>query len=330
MPLFQIGYRRYEGQRTSHALRWWPITRTGIAIAWRSKLLRYLVYASFLPILYFGWVFIIIGRITDPDTDPSGVWFEVARELLGRQLFTQLTEDPTTVRSAVWAGVFASFGTFWQLLNAGLVAAIAGPALVARDMSSRAFLIYFARPVSRLDYVVGKAGVLVGLLGAVTLLPSFTLYAVSILFSPSIDTIVQTAPVIPNIVLASLGTIVPASLIVLTLSSLTRHPRFAAAAWVVVCLFGMITHGILQQTRGLRDAGWTFLLSIPHSVRTLQLGLYDVEGRVGNLALDRDMRQLVSELMTSDSAILAAAWLLLLSGACAFILLRRVDSPTRI
>ena len=33
MPLFEIGYRRYEGERTSHWTRWWPITRTGLAIA---------------------------------------------------------------------------------------------------------------------------------------------------------------------------------------------------------------------------------------------------------------------------------------------------------
>ena len=64
MPLFQIGYRRYEGKRTPHLLRWWPITRTGVSIAWRSKLLRRLVFVSFLPFLYFGWVFFVIGRIT--------------------------------------------------------------------------------------------------------------------------------------------------------------------------------------------------------------------------------------------------------------------------
>ena len=81
---------------------------------------------------------------------------------------------------------------------------------MANDLRSQAFLIYFARPVSRLDYVIGKAGVLVGLLGAVTLLPSLMLYVLSILFSPSLDTIIQTAPVAGSLVLASLGTIVPA------------------------------------------------------------------------------------------------------------------------
>jgi len=330
MPLFQIGYRRYEGEHTPHALRWWPITRTGLAIAWRGKLLRRLVFFSFLPFLYFGWVFFVIGRITDPGSDPSSPFYELAREFFGRELVSQLHDDPSVIRTAVWAMVFASFTTFFQMLMAGLMAAIAGPPLVASDLRTRAFLIYFARPLSRLDYVTGKSGVLVGLLASVTLLPSLFLYLLSILFSPSLATIVQTAPVAGTIVLASLAAIVPASLIVLALSSLTRQPRFATVAWFVVCLFGPITHQVLQQTRGLRDNGWTFLLSLPHTVRALQLGLYDVGGRVGHLALNRDMSELARGLTSSDSALRAALWLGLICVGCVLLLLRRVDAPTRI
>ena len=114
------------------------------------------------------------------------------------------------------------------------------------------------------------------------------------------------------------------------LSSLTRQPRFATAAWFVVCLFGPLAHLILQETRGLRDAGWTFLLSFPHTVRTLQLGLYDVAGRVENLAFDGDIPEIVDGLTTDNSPVLAAVWLGLLSVACVLLLLRRVDAPTRI
>ena len=330
MPLFQIGYRRYEGERTSHATRWCPITRTGLAIAWRSKLLRRLVFVSFLPFLYFGWVFFVIGRITDPGTDPSTPFYELARELLGNRLVNQLHDDPAVIRSAVWTMVFGYFGTYFQLWMAGLVAAVAGPPLVANDLRTRAFLIYFARPVSRLDYVIGKTGVLVALLASVTLLPSLVLYTLSILFSPSLDTIAQTLPVAGTIVLASLGTIVPATLLLLVLSSLTRRPRFAAVSWFVVCLFGLLTHVTLQETRGLRDNGWTFLLSLPHTVRTFQLGLYDVKGRAEQFAVQGDISDLIDGLTTSDSPLRAGIWLGMISITCVLILLRRVDSPTRI
>lgn len=330
MPLFQMGYRRYEGLRTSHATRWLPITRSGLTIAWRSKLLRRLVFVSFLPFLYFGWVFFVIGRITDPGSDPSAPVYDFGREFLGRGLVDQLHEDPAVIRSAVWTMVFGYFGTYFQLWMAGLVAAVAGPPLVANDLRTRAFLIYFARPVSRLDYVIGKAGVLIVLLGLVTLVPSLVLYSLSILFSPSIDTIAQTLPVAGTILVASLGTIVPAALIMLALSSLTRRPRYAALTWFVVCLFGPLTHLALQGTRGLRDNGWTFLCSLPHTVRTYQLGLYDAQGHAEKLALEDNMGGMLEGLATSDSPLRAGVWLGLISIACVLILLRRVDSPTRI
>ena len=81
---------------------------------------------------------------------------------------------------------------------------------------------------------------------------------------------------------------------------------------------------------GAPASGWTFLVSLPHTVRALQLGLYDVEGRVANVALDGDMDQMVEGLTSSDSPARAALWLGLLSVACVLILLRRVDAPTRI
>ena len=331
MPLFQIGYRRYEGGRTPRWLRWWPITRAGVTIAWRSKLLRRLVYASFLPFLYFGWVFFVIGRITDPGGEfGEGPFDAMAVALLGQDLVLQLHQDPGTVRTAVWSAVFASFTTVFQLLVGALVAAIVGPRLVASDLRSRAFLIYFARPLSRLDYVIGKSGVLIALLGAVSLLPSLGLYAFSILFSPSLDTLTQTLPVLLSLTLASLASIVATALLVLAISSLTTQPRFAAVTWVVVCTFGPIAHSVLQQTRGLRDAGWTFLVSFPHTIRALQLGIYGVDRRASQLGVQGNLHELVQGLASEDSPKLAALALLVLSVSCLLLLLRRVDAPTRV
>ncbi len=330
MPLFEIGYRRYEGERTPHAMRWWPITRTGLTIAWRSKLLKRLVLASFLPFMYFGWVFFVIGRVTDPSASQGTLAFEVAEALLGSSLVEQLHTDPATVRSAVWAIVFSQFATYVQLLIAGLVAAIAGPSLIANDLKSRAFLIYFARPISPLDYVIGKAGVLVALLASVTLLPSLFLYTLSILFSPSLETITQTFPVAIAIVASTIGAIVPVSLFVLTLSSLTSQSRFATVTWFVACLFGPLTHIILQQTQGLRGNGWTFFVSLPHTVRTFQMGLYDVGGHADKLAASPEVTQVIEGFQPTESPLRAGVWLAIVAILCLFILLRRVDSPTRI
>ena len=330
MPLFEIGYRRYEGRRTSTRLRWWPIARSGVTIAWRSKLLRWLVLASYLPILYGGLLFFAIGRITDPSTDlSSGPWRGFGDSMLGHLLIERLREDPTAVRTAVWSLVFAGFCTTFQPVLAGLVAAVVGPPQISQDLRSKAFLLYFSRPISSVDYLLGKAGTLIFLIGAVTLLPCLVLYVLSIAFSPSIETVVHTAPVVLDIVLASLLLMVTCTLVVLVLSSLTKQARFATAAWAVILAFGLIFHNVIAATRDVRDEAWPLLLSLAETVRAAQLAVLDVRGRFD--AIPGGPRIPVAPWLTADDGGRQALLFLgALSVVCVVFLLRRVSAPTRI
>ena len=54
MPIYELGYRHWEGELRSPLTRWWAITRTGIALAWQSKLLKRLLIFGWGTILYFG------------------------------------------------------------------------------------------------------------------------------------------------------------------------------------------------------------------------------------------------------------------------------------
>ncbi|MBK5290492.1 MAG: hypothetical protein JJE04_02205, partial [Acidobacteriia bacterium] len=51
-----------------------------------------------------------------------------------------------------------------QAVFAVLLAAFAGPSLVAPDLSGNALPLYFSRPISRFDYVISRLLVMVGLL----------------------------------------------------------------------------------------------------------------------------------------------------------------------
>ena len=205
-----------------------------------------------------------------------------------------------------------------------------GPILIANDHRSRAYLIYYARPISRLDYVVGKAGVIVSFLARVTLIPSLLLYGISILFSPSLETVLQTLPVLFKLVAASLGVIVPAALVMLALSSVVRQPRYAAAGWIVVCFFGSMAHLVLQQTQGLKGSAYTFLLSPAEVVRAFQFGLYDVASLAQEIEVDRDLADVLQAVSSRESAGIATLWLTFVSIGCLLFLLRRVEAPTRI
>lgn len=330
MPLFEIGYRSYAGERTHERLRWWPIARHGWTLALRAKLLRRLVLVAYFPILYFAPVFLVIGKITDPQAEmPGGMFGEMTEGILGPELMQRLHQEPTALRTAVWAVAFAFITCSFQIVLGALVAAIVGPPLISQDLRSKAFLLYFSRPISSVDYLLGKAVALGGMVASVTLLPSLLLYAISIGFSPSLETVVHTLPVLVDLVVASLAVIVPVTLVLLTLSSLTKQARFAAIAWAVICGFGFLFHHVIQSTHDLRTATWPRLFSLLETIRSAQLAVFDVTGRIDRVPgspLMRDFRQFYA----NEAGGQAALFLVLLSVGCGLFLLRRVSAPTRI
>lgn len=330
MPVFHNGYRRYEGEFTHPRLRWWPIVRTGVALALRSKLLKRMILVAHLPLLYFGLIFIAVGKLTDPGLDTSqSYWSELASELWGSVITRLLQDDPAVVRTAVWSIVFSYFGTTLHLGLAALVAAVAGPPLIARDMASRAFLLYFSRPVSFGDYVLGKFGVLCAILAFVTLSPTVILYVLSIVFSPSLQTVLHTLPVLGSAILACLTLIVPAALVMLTLSSLVTQPRFAAVAWAVLCIFGMIFHRALQVTPGLHGEIWPRFFSLGDTTRSVALWIYDVPGRLEKIP-GMQHYEILDVLVPPGGGFKSLLFLVFLCALCVLVLRRRVSAPTRV
>ena len=330
MPVFHNGYRRYEGGFTHPRLRWLPIVRTGLVLAWRSKLLRKLVLVAHLPLLYFALIFIAVGKLTDPGFDPSfGPWKDIADNVWGPVITRLLRDDPAAVRTAVWSIVFSTFGSTLHLGLAALAAAVAGPPLIARDMASRAFLLYFSRPVSFGDYILGKLGVLCVVIGLVTLSPTLVLYVLSIVFSPSLETVLHTLPVLGTAVLACTALIVPAALVMLTLSSLVTQPRFAAAAWAIVCIFGLFFHQALVNAGGLRDEVWPRFFSLGGTTRAVALWIYDVPGRLERIpGLNR--LEILDVVAPPEGGLKSLVFLVVLCTVCLLVLRRRVSAPTRV
>jgi ABC-2 type transport system permease protein len=63
-----------------------------------------------------------------------------------------------------------------QSVFAIILSAFAGPSLIAPDLANGALPLYFSRPLSRLEYVVARLLVLLGLLSAVTWVPGVLLF----------------------------------------------------------------------------------------------------------------------------------------------------------
>lgn len=287
MPIAELGYRPWEGKRHGAARRWLAITRTHVGIALRSsKLLRRFLFLAWMPLLYFAPIFFAFGLVADPGYELEGsVLAEITREILGRDLMNLLRQHPDVVLPAIWSVTFFVFLTFSQAFLTMIVVAIVGPALIARDVRSKAFLLYLSKPISSGEYLLGKLGVPVFFICAITLAPALVLYAISIGLSPNFSSFVNTAPILLRILFTAAVISVSLSMVILLLSSLTPSHRLAAFAWMAMWLIGEVSY-LSITFGGALGAGapaWAPLLSLRAVGVSATATMFDLSGYFGAL-----------------------------------------------
>jgi ABC-2 type transport system permease protein len=158
----------------------------------------------------------------------------------------------------------------------GLAAAFAltlvvGPLLVTPDMRNGALPLYFARPISRAEYVLGKFTVLAGLLSAVTWVPGLLLFTLQAVFG-------GRAWLGANLRLAfalfagAWVLILTYGLLALTASALVKWRPAATAAIFGVWLFGGGFAAVIRASTGMAFGGFFDLSGM---VKSIWEGLFD-------------------------------------------------------
>jgi ABC-2 type transport system permease protein len=153
MAVYKRGYQRYQGTLTTHWTRVLAFPR----FAWRrlaeQRLVAIVLMASFFwPLLCAGFIYL---------SNHSELW-----EAIGPGLARLLEINGNFFL------VFINVQSFFAMV----LAALAGPGLVAPDLANNALPLYFSRPLSRLDYVVSRLLVLAGMLSLVTWVPGLLLF----------------------------------------------------------------------------------------------------------------------------------------------------------
>ena len=331
MPLFELGYRHWEGERTSPAYRWTAISRSGIALAFRSKILRRLVFIAWAPLLYFGPFFFGVGLITDSKLSlrDRAEWTPYLRTVLGKEVAQRVQNDPESLRPLIWSVAFHHFIAVPQGLIMILLVAIAGAPLIAQDVGSKAFLVYFSKPITQGEYLLGKAGTVMFFILLVTLFPALVLYAISIAVSPSVRAVGDTWTIVPRLFACAAAVSIPATALILFLSSLAREARYVAFGWIAIWALGETAYLILRTLPALRGSPWITLVSPWECVNAVTGAIFDVPRQIKELGLTlkRGPRVL---LLQSSPAGPAAAWLGALTVVCLAGLARRVSAPMRI
>lgn len=332
MPIFEVGYRHWEGTRRSPVLRCWSITRTGMSLAWRSIILRRILLFSLAPLLYFAPVFFAIGYVTDaarPDRHEDA-WYGLVRSFAGPRLADRLADSPESVRPAAWSAAFTTFFSWPQTIFMMLIVVIVGPGLISQDVRSKAFLLYFSKPITRAEYLAGKAGTLFFFIALQTLVPALGLYLISILFCPSIAALFQTSETILRILGVFLVIAVPSTLIMLCFSSLARETRYPAFGWMAFCVMGEVSYGILSNMSSFKDSPWVCCLSLRKTISVMTESIFDVSEQVASLGVSDRIRGAFHQLESPYSANLCLVWLAIVSCVALLIVVRRISAPMRL
>jgi ABC-2 type transport system permease protein len=225
MPIFDQGYQHWSGQLAGHAWRWLAITRHGLRVALAGRAIRLLLFVAVLPALVLAFVLAMWGLLEQKSDLITSIM-----PMFGF-LDPAILAGPRAYRVEIWTITYSYF-LQTESFFAMILILFVGPNLISQDLRYNALPLYFSRPLRRFDYLLGKLGVIVALLGMVIVVPALAAYALGIVFSLDITILRDTFRILLASVAYGLVISLSAGLLILALSSLSRNSRYVALFWI--------------------------------------------------------------------------------------------------
>jgi ABC-2 type transport system permease protein len=237
MPIFDQGYQHWSGKLLGHAWRWLAITRHGVRTGFKNKWMRWLLLGAWTPALVLAGVLCAWGLL-ERNSELITPFIGILKSWFGPESI----DDPRSYRVNVWAICFHFF-LQTELWLAMLMILVVGPNLISQDLRFNAFPLYFSRPLRRIDYVLGKLGVIMVFLAMILILPCVVAYILGLLFSLDLTILTDTFGLLVAAVLYGLVIVVSGGLMMLALSSLSRNSRYVGLFWLAILMIGaMLAH----------------------------------------------------------------------------------------
>ncbi|MBI3449497.1 MAG: hypothetical protein HY049_11335 [Acidobacteria bacterium] len=235
MPIYDQSYRPYRGTFSSHATRWVTITRTGLLQFLKRRPFVVFMTLTFIPPIVCGFIIYFAHRF--PEQTLTKIDGEFFRRLMEIQ-------------------------TVWFLL----LGIYPGAGLISNDLRWNAIQLYLSKPLTKLDYVLGKFATLATFLVGITLLPGLVLFFLELSFSS--DSKFLAAYWWIPLALAGYAACAATSwgLIVLAISSLSKNSRYVGVLLFTLSLF---TSGFAQFMRGVFGRDGVIVISGIDSLKML-------------------------------------------------------------
>ena len=164
MPIFDQGYQHWHGKLSGHAWRWLAITRHGVASQLRTAC-DAVVFTAWFPALALAAFLIVWGLIEQQSAKPRRA--SLLPILPRARSPTRCWPARRRYRAVDWTMAFHYFFCV-EMFFSMLLVLLVGPNLISQDLRFNAIPLYFSRPVRRLDYFLGKLGVIAAFLAAVS------------------------------------------------------------------------------------------------------------------------------------------------------------------
>lgn len=243
----------------------WAITSVGVKRILAKKTVILLLLLSWAPVLILGIGFFSLGTLVTEKSIPKDE--QVRSKLVPRialpvnvsALFSQLlgrvaTQDILNKRLEELLPLFwrASYFHFvqmesWILLF--LCLAI-GPHLITPDIRSRSLALYFSRPITPLEYTLGKSGIVIAIFAQAMLIPSIIMYLTSIYFMPSSEYARLTYLLMPKIILIFIVFVTFGFFIIASIGSSCRELFTFASIFIFLTIgmeiFTLFIHGFIR------------------------------------------------------------------------------------
>jgi ABC-2 type transport system permease protein len=240
MPIFDQGYQHWSGELSGHAWRWLAIARHGVRIGMKTSIMRLMLLFAWLPAVVFAIAMSIWGLVEQKAP--------IVQALLGYLDFLgpEILADPKSYRVEIWTLCYSYF-LLTEMRFSMILILIVGPSLISQDIRFNALPLYFSRPLRRIDYFLGKLGVIGYFLGMVLVVPAIVAYVLGLMFSMDISILTDTFPLLLASIAYGAVMTLSAGLLMLALSSLSRNSRYIGLFWIGVWFITSITSFVLEK-----------------------------------------------------------------------------------
>lgn len=255
-----VGYRRLT------------IVMTGLRQVCSTRFFRILLVVAWL-----GGLFLAAGGYVFSQSVASGGWLETLAAKFGPRpeaVMAAATAIVMLYPDIVVHGVFTLL--FWTHSLLGLVLSLFAltaivPRLITRDRASNALIVYLARPLTTVDYLIGKLGIIAGVLSLVWTGPLLFGWLLSILFASTSDFFIYSLSPLGRGLAFNAIALVSLATIALGVSAVSRTSRNTIVVWLALSLVMWVV------SLPPRQAQWLKRASFVHNLVEVRQGIFRMD-----------------------------------------------------